>query len=195
MSLDTIGTEIVVSTVMNSPVVTLERDKPVLEAAKLMKRYKVGSVIIVNAEETPIGILTKTDVIDRLLAKEKDSRKVKAEEIMSSPLITVEPQTKIQDAVKIMRMRKVSRLGVVYKKKLVGILSVRDVIRVTPEIMDILSEKVKIKAGEMTTSRGSPIIGYCDNCGDWSDSLVETDGNFYCPDCTIDLYGETRGRE
>ena len=89
-----------------------------------------------------------------------------------------------------MRVKKISRIGVVYKKKLVGILSVKDIIRVTPEILDILSEKAKIESGEFMHPKHSSIIGYCDSCGVWSDGLSEVDGNFYCPDCIIDTYGE-----
>ncbi|NIN52691.1 MAG: CBS domain-containing protein [Nitrososphaeria archaeon] len=192
MSIDTLNTEVKVQEVMNSPVITLEKYKPTSEAAKLMKSFNVGSVIIVDSEGIPVGILTKSDIIERLVTEAKDPAKVKVEEIMSSPLINVEPSTKIQDAVKALRVKGISRLGVVYKKKLVGILSIRDVIRVTPEIMDILSEKAMIQTGELFSSKSSSILGYCDGCSDWSEDLLEVDGKFYCPDCVVDLYGSEK---
>lgn len=188
MSIDSLQTEILVQEIMSSPVITLSKDSPVVEAAKMMKELHVGSIVILDGNGNPIGIVTKTDIVDRVLAENKNSSNVQVGEIMSTPLITVDATAKIQDAAKLMRNKRVTRLVVIYKGKLAGLVSTRDLLRVTPELIDILSEKAMIEKGELTSGKRSPIIGYCDGCGQWSDSLEEIDGEFYCPDCLIDLY-------
>jgi CBS domain-containing protein len=187
MSIESIQTEVQIREIMNSPAVTIERDKTVLEAAKLMKTSDVGGIVVMG-QDKPVGILTRTDIIERLLADERDPRETRVDDIMSSPIITVDASTSVQDASKLMRNRRISRLAVLYKDKLVGMVSMRDLVRVTPEIIDILSEKAMIEKGVLVSKSSSPITGYCDNCGEWSDSLKETEGKYFCPDCVVDLY-------
>ncbi len=187
MSIDSLRTELQVREIMNSPAVTIEEDKTILEAARLMKESDVGGIVVIN-QEKPVGILTRTDIIEKLLADEKDPKETRVREIMTSPITTVDASTNIQEASKLMRNRRISRLAVMYKDKLVGMVSMRDLVRVTPELIDILSEKAMIEKGVVASRDSSPITGYCDSCGEWSDSLRETDGSYFCPDCFVDLH-------
>ena len=78
----------------------------------------------------------------------------------------------------------IRRLGVMYKGKLVGLISSRDILSVMPELIEILVEKARIE-GEIPES--PPMAGYCDNCGRWSDDLKEVEGRFLCKECRIEL--------
>lgn len=191
MSDETFKTEISVREIMSSPIITVNENSTALETAKVLKDNKISSAIVVDAQERPIGIVTKGDLVYKVIAENKDPATVKIKNIMSRPIKYVEADDTVQKALKIFRTHKVSKLGVMYKGKMVGIVSLNDAIRVIPEIMDILSEKVLIKRGLLPTPKlGAPIIGYCDHCGNWSDELKEVDGNFYCPDCIADFYGQ-----
>jgi len=190
MTRDPFKTEVLVREVMNSPVITVDKDETTDKIAGILKENNIGSVIVMDKDK-PIGIITKGDLVYKVIAENKDPKKVRAEEIMTYPIIYVNANDTIQKALKIFRAHKIGKLGVRYKGKLEGILSVNDVLRVIPEILEILSEKVMIKTGLIPVPRaGEPIIGFCDHCGNWSDALKEIDGKFYCPDCIVDLFGE-----
>ena len=186
MSIDALQTEIPVQEVMNSPVITLEKGTSIIKAAKVMKEYGIGSVVLVDRESSPIGIVTHTDLVNRVLAEGQNPETVSVEAVMSSPLITAEPEESVQDVARRMTAANVDRLIVMRQGKLVGVVSTRDLVRVTPQIMDILSEKARIERGGTAPRIGESVIGYCDTCGQWSDALVDVNGNFVCPDCVAD---------
>jgi hypothetical protein len=73
---------------------------------------------------------------------------------------------------------------VVYKNRLVGIISSSDVIAVTPDLVEIVSEKATIIRGELGITRSaSNVSGFCDQCGEWSDLLQYDEGTFVCEVC------------
>jgi CBS domain-containing protein len=187
MSIDALQTEVAVHEVMNSPVITLEKTTIIKSAAKLMRDLRIGSVVIVDSESQPVGIITQTDLVDRVLAEGKNPDSLTVEDIMSSPLVTGSPDESIQDAARRMSTANVDRLIVLRNGKLAGVLSTRDLLRVTPQIMDIMSEKARIERQEVEPIIGESIMGYCDSCGNWSDALVEVNGDFICPDCMVDF--------
>lgn len=183
-------TTILVREVMSSPIITVNKDTSALQIAKILRENKVGSVVVIDENNEHIGIITKGDLVNKVLAENLDPKNITAKEIMSHPIKYVNADDSIQKALKIFRTHKVNKLGVMYKGKIVGILSLNDVIRVIPEILDILSEKVMIKSGILNLPEPTrPVIGYCDHCGNWSDELKIVNGKFYCPDCIIDLFG------
>jgi hypothetical protein len=73
-------------------------------------------------------------------------------------------------------------LGVSYKRNLVGIISISDIVAVTPELFDIISEKRAIMTSE-GLRQPSYLAGYCDLCNQWSDVLLEVDNRFLCEEC------------
>ena len=99
------------------------------------------------------------------------------------PIHTVEAGEGITEAARILRKHNIKRLGVVYKDRLAGIISSSDVIAVTPELVDVVSEKAAMIRGEIGRP-ASPISGYCDECGEWSDMLMNSEGGaFTCEVC------------
>ena len=113
---------------------------------------------------------------------------------MSSPLRTIEAEKEITEAARAMRRLGVKRLGVVYKSRLVGMISLTDILRVTPELFDIISEKTSLITGE-TTRAPTFLAGYCDVCNQWSDKLTEVDSKFVCNECTSSDGAERGGSE
>ena len=107
-------------------------------------------------------------------------------------LHTIEGEESITEAARLLRRHSIKRLGVIYKNKLVGIISSSDVIAVTPDLVDVVSEKAAIIRGELGISRpASNVSGYCDECGEWSDLLQYEEGTFVCEICR----GETIGAD
>ncbi|MCS7113208.1 MAG: CBS domain-containing protein [Nitrososphaerota archaeon] len=170
--------------VMSSPVVTVGEGSTVLKASKLMDRYDIGSLIVVDKDGNPLGMITDMDIIKRVIAKNLKPRRVKVEEVMSKPLITIDQDADLATAARVMRNHRVKRLGVMYKGKLIGIISSKDIVTVTPELIEIITEKERI-TGIPAVSSGveGSMVGYCELCGEWSDSLVEKDGKLLCESC------------
>jgi len=179
--------------VMSSPVVTIEENAPVNEVAELMDKQGLGCIIVTNKEGKPIGIITERDLVVRVLAKNATPSSVKAGEVMTSPLITIEPDETIHEAARRMSRLNIRRLGVVYKGQLVGLLSSKDILAVVPELIEIIQERALIEGenrAQEASEESSPLAGSCDRCGGWSDNLSEVDGEFLCEDCKIELKEE-----
>ena len=101
----------------------------ILTISNLMKEGKVGSIIIINQNNNPVGIITERDIVRRVISEEKDPKTTTTTEIMSSPLITVERDTYLYDVAKKMVKNKIRRLPVVEDNTLVGIVTVTDIIK------------------------------------------------------------------
>ncbi|MCX8154197.1 MAG: CBS domain-containing protein, partial [Candidatus Bathyarchaeota archaeon] len=85
--------------------------------------------IVIAENDKPIGIVTERDIIVKCLAKELNPREVKAKDIMSSPVISIEPDVEMLEAAKVMVSRMIRRLPVVENNKLVGIITTSDMIK------------------------------------------------------------------
>ena len=188
--------KMLVRDVMSSPVVTIEENAPANLVAALMDRDDLGCIIVTNAEGKPLGIITERDLVVRVLAKNVKPDSLKANEVMTSPLITIEPDMTISDAARRMSRLNIRRLGVVYKGQITGLLSSKDILGVMPELIEIIQERARIenesRAGE-EEEEPAPLAGHCDHCGVWSDDLKQHDGEFLCEDCRVEL--EEEGEE
>jgi CBS domain-containing protein len=75
--------------VMRSPVYTIHKDETVDKAAKLMAEHEVGSLVVLNSEGNPIGIITERDLVRRVLVGNLLPSMVRVGQVMSNPLVTV----------------------------------------------------------------------------------------------------------
>ncbi len=179
-----------VKDVMSSPVVTTSEEVPSNTIAKLMNDNKLGCIIVSNKDGKPLGMITERDLVVRVLAKNLKPAAVKARDIMTSPLATIDPEATISDAARRMSRLDIRRLGVIYKGDLVGLISSKDIIGVMPEFIEIIQEKSRIEssgaAEETIETEETPLSGYCDHCGVYSESLKEKNGQFLCEDCRIE---------
>jgi CBS domain-containing protein len=129
---------------MRSNVVKVEETESVAEAS--LNMYKKGQgCAIVTRQGKPLGIVTEHDVTWKVAAKGLDPKSVKVSEIMSTPLITIDPNADLADAAKIMKKHKIRRLAVVKEDRLDGILTAADIGRnlesyVDKEMRDILGD-------------------------------------------------------
>jgi|YelNatPaOPRAMG01_1025707.scaffolds.fasta_scaffold08182_7 CBS domain-containing protein len=113
---------------MTKNVVKSDKDSTIYDLARLMDQNRIGCIVIAE-DDKPIGIVTERDIITKCLAKEMNPREVKAKDIMSSPVITIEPDAEMLEAAKVMVSRMIRRLPVVENNKLVGIITTSDMIR------------------------------------------------------------------
>jgi len=183
-------TKMVVKDIMSSPVVTLDEDATSNKVATLMEENDLGCVIVSNKAGKPVGIITERDLVVRVLAKNLMPDATKANEIMTSPLVTIQPEATISEAARRMSRLDIRRLGVIYKDNLVGVISSRDILGVMPELIEIIQERTRIEdavQAQETGDEDTPLSGYCDRCGVFSENLRDIDGQNLCEDCRIEL--------
>ncbi len=176
-----VRTRVLVREVMNSPVLTVPPDENIRSISQKMSDARVGSVIVFE-NELPLGIVTDGDIVSKVVRNDRLPSIVKAKDIMSAPLQMIESEKEIIEAARRMRSARLKRLGVTYKKNLVGIISISDILAVTPELFEIISETTRIVTSEGIKQTKS-LAGYCDNCNQWSDGLLEVDDRFICEEC------------
>ena len=107
--------------------ITIERDTDAQTAARIMRDRGIGSLFVTNGKEI-IGILTDTDMVRRVVAAGADTQKTTAEQIMSAPILTIEENKTVLDANDMMAQTHIRHLGVTHEGKLVGMISVRDLV-------------------------------------------------------------------
>ncbi|AEM39655.1 putative signal transduction protein with CBS domains [Pyrolobus fumarii 1A] len=130
---------LLVRDVMTREVVTITPDEPVIEAARKMKQYEIGSVVVVSQRGEVIGIITERDLVTRVVAENRDPLKTTVREVMTPNPITVYDDTPLEIAARLMSERGVGHLPVVDKAgRLVGIIAKSDLIEFTPELIEIL---------------------------------------------------------
>jgi len=186
-------TRMIVKDVMSSPVVTLDEDATSNRVAHIMDENELGCVIVTNKAGNPVGILTERDLVIRVLAKNLKPDAIKAKEIMTSPLVTIEPDATVSEAARRMSRLNIRRLGVTYKGNLVGLVSSKDILAVMPELIEMIQEKSRIEGAveaEETEEEEAPLSGYCDRCGVFSEDLRDVNGQNLCEDCRIELENE-----
>jgi CBS domain-containing protein len=174
--------------IMAVNVVTVPPDASILEVAKSMAEMDIGSLIIVD-KERPVGIITEADIVRRVIAEKRDTVTTKAKDVMSSPLFYVSPETPLTDAMRIMAKSNIRRVVVLKNDALAGIVTSRDILRWSPELIDILVESLKMKDDQNGSSEEEDEDdlmengGICDGCGEFSNDLVLEDGRFLCEAC------------
>jgi CBS domain-containing protein len=182
-------TRMLVKDVMSSPVVTLDEDETSNKVANLMEENELGCVILTKNGK-PVGIITERDLVIRVLAKNIAPDTVKAKEIMTAPLLTIQPEATISEAARRMSRLNIRRLGVIYKGNLVGLLSSKDILGVMPELIEIIQERTRIdeaaEVEENFQTEEPPLSGYCDRCGVFSENLKDVNGQNLCEDCRIE---------
>lgn len=112
---------------VNKDVQKITHTTTLREAAQMMREKKVGS-LLVEKDDRYIGIITEADLVRKAAAAAMDFKKDTVETVMSSPIVTISIQQTPQDASHLMKDRETRHLAVTDRGKIVGVLSVRDLL-------------------------------------------------------------------
>ncbi len=132
------GEEILVEEIMSTPPITITPNASASEVAKIMTEKKIGCLIVVESKRV-VGIVTRRDLVEKVLAKEKDPVKTKVREIMSTPVIYVKPRTPILEVAKIMSRHDIRHIPVINNRGLVGVITDKDILSVAPDLVEVLT--------------------------------------------------------
>jgi len=124
-----------VSEAMRKNIVTVDEGASVTEASMNMRNKGEGCAIILR-QGKPFGIVTERDVTWKVAGEGLDPKNVKVFEVMSTPLVTVDPDADLLEAAKVMKEHKIRRLAVVRENVLHGVLTAADVSRSLEKYLD-----------------------------------------------------------
>lgn len=114
-----------VRNIMKHQVVTVDASVSIKDAARIMEDTGVGCIIVMD-QNIAVGILTERDFVRRVAAHEKPlSSPVR--EVMSSPLIVINPDESVWELAEIMKLRRIHKVPVVQENRLVGIVTTTDI--------------------------------------------------------------------
>lgn len=133
----------IVRNVMHKDVVTVRPNLSLREASKIMSKFGIGSLVVVE-DENLVGIITSTDII-KAVAEGKDVDQTLVNEVMSKDVITVDPDESLEEAVEKMMEKNIKRLPVVEGGKLVGIITASDIIVVEPKLIEGIANLLSLK--------------------------------------------------
>jgi CBS domain-containing protein len=112
---------------MTAEPVTVDRGTSVIEAAKVMRHRRIGSVLV-RSQDQLIGIVTEPDIIRKAIVEERPLAAIAVEDIMSSPIIGIDERRPITEAADLMQQNQTRHLAVTQSGKIVGMVSVRDLL-------------------------------------------------------------------
>lgn len=128
---------------MSENVKTVRVDDTVLDAVRKMNKFRIGSVIVLSGAR-PVGIITERNILQRVVEPCTDPGVIKAKDIMSSPLITIESNTTLEEAARLMVRRGIKKLPVIDDGRLTGIITTTDLVRASPVQLGIIEELLKV---------------------------------------------------
>lgn len=120
----------------------VRRDTSVQEVVATMNKFDISSVIVVQ-EKRPVGIITHKDIISKIVQPRIPPDAVKAIEIMSTPIVTMNEDASIEEAARLMAKKHIKKLPVVRDNELVGIVTSTDLVREAPKLTGLLEELLK----------------------------------------------------
>ena len=114
----------------NRQIYTISKDQNVRQALILMSEKNIGAIIIVDSNDFPIGIFSERDYARKIVLKGKSSKDTLLDEVMTKELITITKDNKIDQCMEIMTEKKIRHLPILEDKKIVGIISIGDVLKI-----------------------------------------------------------------
>jgi CBS domain-containing protein len=147
------ASRVTVGSIAKKPVPTALLSTHVSDVAKIMVEKNVGAVVVVRDYE-PLGIITERDIIERVVLANKDLYEIVAQEIMTAPLLTIDSNRTVEEALAIMHKNQLRRLVVVKGKKLVGIVTERRLLLARGSLGEHPQGSEKSSCG--ATSAGKP---------------------------------------
>jgi CBS domain-containing protein len=144
-----------VEDVMVKEVITVDEQSTVKEAADIMNKFEIGCLIVTKKGKAG-GILTERDLLKRIVGEARDPVKTRVVDIMSKPLIVVEPDMEMEEAAKLMFKLKIKKLPVVQDGQLLGLVTLTDLARFQPQMIRIL----KKMSEQMAPRRMKKVVDY-----------------------------------
>lgn len=180
--------EVSVAEVMNKAVIVMDIKSDIPAIAREMVSRDAGSVIITENGKA-MGIITERDLVKGIVTEDRRPSEIKASEILSTPLVTVKPETGVVKASEIMLKANIKRLPVLENGTIIGVVSNVDILMVTPGLNTILKDLIDMNREALLSTPSIEEIeeelstGICESCLYHSAELKLVDGRYLCENC------------
>ena len=162
--------------------ILVSKEASLMECANIMKNNHVGALIIKNDD---LHIITEQDIVRKSVAEGLNVEETEVSKVMNKIGHTIEPQQDIFDALVIMKDENIRHLPVVDGKKMIGLLTLKDILKIEPQLFDLLVEKFELREEERKPINDvKEKEGVCNLCGNYASNLVEKEGVMVCDKCS-----------
>ena len=167
---------------MTKKPVTVLPETRLQECAKIMAKEHVGALII-KRDNILLGVITEQDIVRKLVAKGVNPVDEKVEDYMEKKMETIGPEVDIYEALVKMGDLNIRHLPVVEAGEMVGLLTLKDILKIEPQLFDLLVERFVIREETRKPIHHMAKEGICQGCGAFSDELNSVSGSLLCNVC------------
>ena len=163
-----------------TPEATLE------DCAKVMSANHVGALVVKDNHQSK-GLITEQDIVRKLLAKGINPLTKKVKDFMETKLATISSNDDIYDALIKMRDLNIRHLPVVENGRMIGLLTLKDILKIEPQLFELLVEKFELR--EETRKPINRIISneaICQGCGAYVEDVKKVKGSLLCERCAAE---------
>ncbi|MEK6891032.1 MAG: CBS domain-containing protein [Nanoarchaeota archaeon] len=185
------ATKIRVGDVMTRNFVHTHPDTSLMDCARKMIKNRVGSIVVKEGNKLH-GIVTEKDIIWALTKKSKDFETIPVKDFARRKMITIKPEATLDLALEKMNKFKIRRMPVLSKKKIIGYITLKDMVKFMPEIFEQSRGFEKLKEESQKAERSKSVIkgesieAPCEECGNF-DILEGIDGRMICESCKDEM--------
>ncbi len=176
---------------MTRKFVHITPDTTLMECAKKMMKSRVGSIVVKEKEKLH-GIVTEKDIIWALTKKSKEFENIPVRDFARKKIITIKPEATLDIALEKMNRMKIRRMPVISNKKVIGYITLKDIVKFMPEIFEEtrsfekLKEETEKSQRSLSAIKGNSIEAPCEECGNY-DILEKIDGRMICESCKDEM--------
>ena len=155
--------------------ITIKASASLKQCADLMAKKHIGS-LLVEEKGNIVGILSEQDIVRKAVAKGTAGKS----------LVTITPDKDLFDAIRVMRDHNIRHLPVMYKNKFLGLITMKDILKLEPDLFDLLVAKFEVRE-ERKILRAEADEGVCELCGEYAKEIQSVEGINVCPNCEDEL--------
>ncbi|MEK6984336.1 MAG: CBS domain-containing protein [Nanoarchaeota archaeon] len=171
---------------MTTKPISVSPDASLEDCAKVMAKNHVGALVIKDNNLSK-GLITEQDIVRKVLAKGTNPLTKKVKDFMEKKLMTIDPNDDIYDALIKMRDSNIRHLPVIDKGNMIGLLTLKDVLKIEPQLFELLVEKFELR--EETRKPINRVISneaICQGCGAYVEDVKKIKGSLLCERCATE---------
>ncbi len=168
---------------MTTKPISVSSDASLEDCAKVMAKNHVGALVIKDDGKS-LGVITEQDIVRKAISKGINPVGKKVKEFMETKLITISPDDDIYKALIKMRDSNIRHLPVVKDNKMVGLLTLKDILKIEPQLFELLVDKFELREEKRKPiDRIIPNEAICQGCGAYAENVKKIKGSLLCERC------------
>ncbi|MBI2659503.1 CBS domain-containing protein [Candidatus Woesearchaeota archaeon] len=171
---------------MTTKPISVSSDASLEQCAKAMAKNHVGALVVKDNHQSK-GLITEQDIVRKVLARGTNPLTKNVKDFMEKKLITISPNDDIYEALIKMRDSNIRHLPVVDKGKMVGLLTLKDVLKIEPSLFELLVEKFELREEKRKpVDRIIEREAICQGCGAYVEDVKKVKGSLLCERCAAE---------